>query len=153
MKLKIIPKENITISTTKTNEEIVAILAKRFEHSNRGNTKFAYASNGFAIERTLQNSSGTYLVANATILNGTKINFIRLDITAKDTSLIFFTIFWYTINLSIFLLLVYLSIVNQEFEFSIFIPLLFIFLGYGFTTAMVQGGMDELIGEVKDAVK
>jgi len=151
MKFQIIPKQQIVlIYTKKSNDDICSSLEKKIGKKN--GTRFLNASKNFVIERTLGNSSGSTIIANGSIFNGTE-NIIRIEVLAKDTYLFFFAICWYLINVLIASFMIIFFILEETFSFFILLPLVFIFIGYGLTTAVLQGAMDEMIGEIKEAVK
>jgi hypothetical protein len=153
MRLQIIPKEKIVISTTKTNEEINASLFKVFGQQADEVTKFKSNSNNFVIQRTLRIKSLFKIVANGTIIIGSEKNFIRIEITALDTYLKRLAFLWYALNGLLLLGLMYLIFINGFSTLFIFLPLLLVLIGYGLTTAALQGAMDQIIKDITKEVK
>jgi hypothetical protein len=150
---QIIPKEKVVISTTKTNEEINASLAKVFGQQTDEVTKFRSNSNNFVIQRTLRLKSLLKVVANGTIIIGTEKNFIRIEMTASETELKPVALLWYGFNTLFFFFIIYMAFVEGFSLFFILLPVLLIYLGYRLTTMALQGAMDGIIKDITREVK
>src|SRR5688572_27129828 len=123
MKVRIIPTEHLTIAFAKRDEEVLTSLKTVLGHRNGSKTTFESASNGFVIQRTLHNSGQTVLTAKGVIIKQDSKKLIRLDITASDSSLVFFVMFWYIVNFLLFLFLIYILISTGSFNLYFFLPL------------------------------
>ena len=151
MRLQIIPKAKIVyLPTAKTEEEIASCLVRLYVKQK--NVKFMTGHHDFMIERTLWNNSHSVIIANGHI-EVTQTSTIRLQVVARDSYLFYFASMWYTIIISILLFVILTSIVNKTFNLLSLIVFPLGFLGYGLTTLTLQGAMEELIIEVRQAIK
>jgi hypothetical protein len=151
MRLQIIPREQtVLIPTKKSNDQISSSLMKLF--GNKRSVKLMTGHADFVIERTLWNSNRSLIVGSGHIENANG-NTVRLKVIAKDSYLIYFGLFWYMVNVFMLLFMIYIFIVDRTFSFFILLPFVFMFIGYGVSTATLQGAMDEMIIEVRRAVK
>ena len=100
----------------------------------------------------LWNNSRSIIIANGFIYNATE-NIIRIEVLAKDSYLFYFTLCWYLVNLLIGAFMIIFFILEETFSYFILLPFGFIFIGYGLTTATLQSAMDEMIREIRAAVK
>ncbi len=154
MIFRILPKERITTNTSKPVEVVFKDLSKLIGHYHGAKTKVESWHEQFLIQRILQTNSRTELIASGKILKeGSSRNNIEIVITASDNYVVVFSVIWYVINFAILMFGIYVMIKDRQFEFPFLISILFILLGYGFTTLSIQGAMDELIADIIKALK
>jgi hypothetical protein len=152
--MRILPIENIDISTTKSVEEIYTILSSGVVHNYGSDTSYIKNADSFLFERILRDKGNSNIIASGKIRQEGGKSIISLEVTCKNNRhLLVSAILWYIILLSLFIFFIYLSIESHQFSFFIFLPLPFLFLSYGFTTLTLQGAVDELIGDIEKAVR
>jgi hypothetical protein len=155
--LRFYPAETVIILTAKREVEIFESFNKVLLQHTDSTTRItrSVGSSNFEIIRKLKNGNNTLIIAHGVVEVDTSTcnQAIYLDVTAKDQKLLLFMILWYVLNLLLFTLFLYSTIIHREFHFLNLLPLMFILLGYGLSTLMMQGAVDELIRDIKKAIK
>jgi hypothetical protein len=152
MKLYILPKATVHIYTTKTPEYIINALNSFYKNGKNKKIKYWSANEHFEIWRTLSRTRSSEVITKGTIKVGVEKNLIVLDITTKAPFLPYSASIWYGFNTLILLLVVWADIRDRQFSFYFLIPIVFIFIGYGFSTLTLKSEIDNSVTEIQRTI-